>query len=62
MPRPYKAKARPRNDKIKAKKKTLKAIATVASLPRNDWVGKGDCFALLAMKVKEKPVAKKVKD
>ena len=35
-----------RNDKIKAKKKTLKAIASLRSL---------------AMKVKEKPVAKKVK-
>ena len=40
LPRPYKAKAWPHNDKIKAKKKTLKAIASVVSLPRNDGMEK----------------------
>ena len=44
LPRPYMTKAWPRNDK-----KVKTEIASVALLPRNDWVGKGDCFALLAM-------------
>ena len=31
LPRPYKTETWPRNDKIKAKKKTLKAIASLRS-------------------------------